>query len=249
MSSEAEDQTATIRRLEKSVTNLKRTTLALGGVMVLGVTAAFNQASPDILRAKGIIIEDAEGRARILIGAPTPIVPERLRTDPARYEEAFGEQLGSAARDVGRLRNNGVGILVLDENGQDRVAIGSPLPDPLNGRRIGDMTGLSFHAANGIERGGIGHMTNAETGLDRSGIGVDSVDGEGAILVADADGTNGLVVLDGQDQGLLFVGRAPGDGVVGDGQPRTRFGLFTRDQAGAGIFVGSGSNGVETTGH
>lgn len=236
-----------IRQLEKSVKGLRAMTLALGGLLTIVVTAGFTETAPDILRARGLIIEDAEGRARILIGAPMPTVPERLRTNPARYEEAFGEQLGRHAANVGNLRNGGVGILVLDENGHDRVAFGSPLPDPLNGRRIGDMTGLTFHAANGIERGGIGHMTNAETNLDRSGVGLDSIHGEGALLVADSDGTNGLVVVEDEGSRLMFVGRAPGDGLMGDGRARTRFGLLTRDQSGQGIYVGADSSGVEQT--
>ncbi|MBN8552857.1 MAG: hypothetical protein J0L52_08180 [Caulobacterales bacterium] len=234
-----------IRELEKSVRGLKVATFALGGLLMIVATAGFTNSGSDILRARGLIIEDAEGRARILIGAPLPSVPERLRTDAGRYDEAFGQQLGRYAADVGNLRNDGVGILVLDENGHDRVALGSPIPDPLNGRRIGNMTGLSFHAADGVERGGIGQLINEETGLDRSVIGLDSVHGEGAVLMADSDGTNGLVVAEDDGGRLLFVGRAPGDGLLGDGHTEARLGLLTRDQSGQGIYVGANSDGVE----
>ena len=128
------------------------------------------------------------------------------------------------------------------------MALGSSIPDPLNGRRIGQASGLSFHAPDGIERGGIGHLFNPETGLDRSSMGLDSPHGEGAILLADADGTNGLAIMDGDSGAMAFFGRALSDGVISTGDGKTRLGALVRNQSGEGVYVGLGASGVEPLG-
>ena len=40
-------------------------------------------AKPSVLRTRGLIIEDDQGRARVLLGAPFPKVGNRLRQDDA----------------------------------------------------------------------------------------------------------------------------------------------------------------------
>ncbi|WP_221740837.1 hypothetical protein, partial [Streptomyces sp. RP5T] len=73
-------------RLTRQVRRLNLVVAGLGGMLILVMGAAFVSGHPGVIRTRGIIVEDAEGRARILIGAPAPTVPERLRTSPARYE-------------------------------------------------------------------------------------------------------------------------------------------------------------------
>lgn len=226
-------------RLHRQVRRLNLAVVILGGTLVVVMGAAFSAQHSNLIRTRGIIVEDSEGRPRILIGAPTPVVAERLRTNPERYEEAFGLTLGTHAAGVGNLRNDAYGVLILDERGHDRVALGSPVPDPLNGRRIGAASGLSFHNQNGVERGGIGHMSNAETGLDRSILGLDGPEGEGALLVADSDGTNGLVVMDPQNGRMMFAGRSRPGGLLSEKDDRVRLGLTTRDADQSGTYVGA----------
>lgn len=62
--------------------------------------------SDAVLRIRGLVIEDASGHDRILIGAPVPGVNGRKRQDDT------------------------VGVIVLGENGNDRVVLGAPLPAP-----------------------------------------------------------------------------------------------------------------------
>jgi hypothetical protein len=120
------------------------------GVMFFSLHSHFSSTqSNGVLRVKGLIVEDGEGRERILIGAPVPVVSGRKRRDGA------------------------VGLLVLGENGADRIAIGAPYPDPQSqgkvSDRIGRGAGLVFDDANGDERGGFGVMDNdgrATFGLD-----------------------------------------------------------------------------------
>ncbi len=87
----------------------------------------------DILRVKGLVIEDSQGRPRIIMGAPAPKVAGRKRVDEL------------------------VGIAYLDESGADRLTFGqSPdpmTPDGIKPRRVGG-AGILIHDKEGIERGG-----------------------------------------------------------------------------------------------
>ncbi len=238
-----------IQALTASVRRLKKVVLLMGAALVALPVAAFTVRDAEIIRVKGIIVEDAEGRARILIGAPAPQVEERIRTNPERARAVWGESGETGGRNArnyqwARLRNDAVGMLILDENGHDSVALGSPVPDPLNGRRIAPSNGLSFHNANGVERGGMGYMYDPARGIDRTTLGLDSASGEGAGLIADKDGTNGLWA-NGPGGAVLFSGLTQPNGLFAAGD-QARLGLLVRNGDRSGTFVGAGSTAVET---
>ncbi|HNU88398.1 MAG TPA: hypothetical protein PKJ94_08910 [Ferruginibacter sp.] len=71
-----------------------------------------------VLRARGIVIVDDEGRERILIGAPLPAARNRVRTDTARVRSLWAHKFGNASQymkwyqDYDHQSN---GILILDE--------------------------------------------------------------------------------------------------------------------------------------
>jgi len=96
--------------------------------------------SGQVLRVRGLIVEDAEGKPRILLGAPVPKVAGRKRQD------------------------DNTGIILMGENGADRIAIGVPTPPPqMGGRvahRISPGAGLVLDDPNGNERGGIAVLDN-----------------------------------------------------------------------------------------
>ena len=232
-----------IQDLKRSVRGLKRLVGVLGMALLAIPVAAFTLREADILRVKGIIIEDDQGRARILIGAPAPQVTERVRTNPELARAAWGESGTRVYWDT--LNNDTFGMLILDENGHDRVAVGGPVPDPLNGTRIAPMYGLTFHNQEGIERGGGGHMFSTAAGVDRASMGLDSQHGEGAGLIADNDGTAGLWVNDSNNSRLLFSGFATKDGLIGT-KDQDRLGLLIRNPDQTSTFVGAGSTGVES---
>ena len=48
---------------------------------ILLINREGSPARDELIRTKGIVIEDSQGKPRILIGAPVPFVPERIRTD------------------------------------------------------------------------------------------------------------------------------------------------------------------------
>src|SRR6266853_5716630 len=118
-----------IIRLQKQIKRLE-VCVALLGIAVLALTAtAFDAAEShnQVLRARGLIIEDNEGRERILIGSPIPTAKNRVRTDLERVKAIWGKQMPPVYADLYKTYDNTTnGILVLDANGFDRIAIGDP---------------------------------------------------------------------------------------------------------------------------
>ncbi len=111
------------------------------------------QARPDtILRAQGLVITDAQGRDRILIGAPVPASKDRTRKDDASD-----------------------GIIFLGKTGADRLAVGQ-MPAPFIGgksykrRGENDNYGMTLYDTKGSERGGMGFLAPGRVGiaLDRA---------------------------------------------------------------------------------
>lgn len=223
--------------LKRSTRRLKLAVLGLSGGFAVLVAGGFAPPDDGIIHARGIIIEDSAGRARIVLGAPAPEVPERLRTNRDKWQNAFSWLYSDGdISPMKGLRNDVFGLLVLDENGQDRVAIGGPIPDPLNGRRIGEAYGLSFHDHDGIERGGFGLLKNEETGLDRVGLGLDGRDGEGVIILVDGDGTAGLVANDNKQGKRMFTGVVPAGSIVSPKGTERRIGTVLTTQDGDETF-------------
>jgi hypothetical protein len=99
---------------------------------------------PGVLRARGIVVEDEQGRARILIGAPIPSGNGRKRTDPAS------------------------GLVFLGPDGADRVQLGDVGGPQMGGKinpRQSAATGLMVNDVDGDERGGFGVFANGQVGF------------------------------------------------------------------------------------
>lgn len=137
-----DEQLRLLQRVEVLERKLRRQrSLLLAGMAAIGLfflgnpVTAFNDDSPNVVRARGLIIEGADGKPRIMIGAPIPDLTGRQR------------------------RDSFTGILYLDENGHDRLTFGKkPDPQTAHGiveRRVGGV-GILLHDKNGIERGAYG---------------------------------------------------------------------------------------------
>ncbi len=130
----------------------------------------------DVLRIKGLIVEDAAGRPRILIGAPVPAVPERKRQDPAS------------------------GLVLLGETGFDRLQIGGVGGPQMGGvvqKRVAEATGLMVCDEEGDERAGFGHFANGQVGW-----GLDYEGGEAIVAAVLPDqGLAGIMLNAEVDQG------------------------------------------------
>lgn len=207
-----------LARLRRDVRLLKAYALALTAAALVGGLAAFGRAAPtdQVLRARGLVIVDAAGRERILIGAPVPAARNRLRTDTARVRREVAPQFGGVPADAylryyRDYRHAVNGILVLDERGVDRLAFGDSVPDPNIGRRIGPSTGLVLNDARGFERTGYGVLT--VEGKDRVVLGLDAKGDEAVVLSVNDSGPAGLSVRSSGRS--LFVGSAPAGQVPG----------------------------------
>ena len=208
---------------------------AYAALMTVAMAVLFFRSGTEadgVLRARGLIIEDDAGRERILIGAPIPEAANRVRTDTARLREAWGprfaefrdgymEEYMSYYQDFNHSTN---GILILSEDGFDRIALGDPKPDPSVGMRIGPSTGMVINDAEGFERMGYGLLDIDGTyrvtlGLDSNGsteglvLFLDDLTGEVGVSVGDrgdriflgkASAGHGLSSLPDPFQGLLF---------------------------------------------
>jgi len=197
--------------LNNDLKKLKRFTrikdiLFVMSLLILATIFSLNFKDNKVIRVQGIIVEDKNGKERILIGAPIPFAKNRARTDTIKIKETWGKRFGKNYmgwyKDYNHLAN---GLVILDENGWDKVIVGDPAPDPIIGKRIGNSTGIIINDKQGLERTGYGILD--VDGEDRVVLGLDKSNGtEGATLSVMPDGTTGLN-LNSEEQSI-FIGKA-----------------------------------------
>jgi hypothetical protein len=191
------EQDSRLHSLEKKVLLL----MVLCAVLVTALCAVVVQSSitrvkaaedAKVLRLKGLIIEDEQGRARILLGAPFPAVQERSRKD-----------------------EGGADLVFLDEQGHDRFRVGEVLPAEPGFHRMGSAYGATILDTQGNERGGMGFLSDGKN-FNRAVIALDRPynpnvpsDAWGA-FVDDKSGFAGTVYMyqpvDGRDQEGITLG-------------------------------------------
>ena len=198
-----------IEKLERDLRRLKLYAFLLTAALMWLVLAGF-QSKPDnhgILRTRGLIIEDQTGRERILLGAPIPPATNRVRTDLTRVKEIWAKRFPKEyMKWYQAYRHDMNGLLILDEKGFDRVAVGDPVPDPNIGKRIAPSTGIEINDEQGFERSGYGLLKVQDR--YRVVLGLDSAKGtEGLTLALFDDGPIGLGVHDSDR--TLYLGTAP----------------------------------------
>jgi hypothetical protein len=140
-----------------------------------GVLAA---ESPQILHLRGLVIEDDQGRARILLGSPFPVVADRQRHDATATAMVF-----------------------LDEQGHDRFSIGEKMPPQIDGEiprnyaKLSTGFGLTLYDQFGNDRGGMGFLSNGSS-ISRVVFGLDRPKGDAiGAIVDDTTGYAGLVAM------------------------------------------------------
>ena len=183
---------------------------AYAAIMTVTLVVLFfrsGTATDGVIRARGLIIEDAAGRERILIGAPVPEAANRVRTDEARVREVWAPRFPDSYMDFYQDYSHETnGMLIISEDGFDRLALGDPVPDPNIGKRISPSTGMVINNAEGFERTGYGMLPvdggyNVSLGLDTDRI------QEGLVLILEDDGPRGVLIGTGPDR--IFLGSAP----------------------------------------
>ena len=161
--------------------------------------------SSDVIRTRGIVIVDAQGRERILIGAPIPASRDRIRSDFDKAKTAWGSRYPDFEW-YRALEHSTNGILLLDERGYDRIVLGDPDPDPNIGKRIAPVSGIAVNDQDGFERTGWGYFAS----LNRTVLGVDTPGGsEGVMIGVLDDSTAGVMVMEGGPS--IFLGNAGPD--------------------------------------
>ncbi|HVS11883.1 MAG TPA: hypothetical protein VMS76_18600 [Planctomycetota bacterium] len=198
--------------LERRMERLERRLRFFQGALLLGLAGLVayacaglphtqpGGAASDLLRVRGLILVDEQGRERIAIGAPWP-------------------SLGGRASQA-----QGVGMLIVDEAGVDRISVAAPAPDPPGGgKRIATANGMTWFDQQGKERGGVGYLDNG-----RSLLVLDNKEGEGAGVFAFDSGYVGMGLMRrGQFRALMEFDPATGTSglVLSDdqGRPRVRF--------------------------
>lgn len=170
-------QPPSIEALERTLARVERrlrwTQLACGtSLLVVALTlglASFARPTADVLRVRGLVVEDAQGKARILIGAPIPRVDERKREDAAE------------------------GFVLIDASGSDRLQLGHVGGPQMGGKvqgRVAAASGLMVCDAGGNERAGFGYLANGQVGW-----GLDYEGGEAIVAAVMPDqGMAGIVI-------------------------------------------------------
>jgi hypothetical protein len=150
-----------IAELEKKTFRLRLLCgLQLGLLLLMWLSTVSSQqvearGSASVLRAKALVIEDQQGRPRILLGAPFPNVKARKRQDSTTTSMVF-----------------------LDAEGHDRLTLGEEPEPQVDGKvlttihRIAPGFGVVIHDGDGNERGAFGWLANGRAliTLDRPGL-------------------------------------------------------------------------------
>lgn len=206
--------------------------ILLAGSLVLIVVSQFlfsfkDKEGDKIIRAKGIVIVDDNGRERILIGAPLPSAHNRVRTDTARVRALWSKRFGNPNQYMKwyqSYNHQANGILVLDEEGYDKVCLGDGVPDANIGQRIGKQTGLIFCDNKGFERGGIGVLNVGEK-QNRVVMALDGENGTDATGISVMeDGETGFFA--GGKGYRIFLGASPADSYT----PEPLFGMVVNQK-------------------
>ncbi|MEO5831580.1 MAG: hypothetical protein ABIQ36_13530 [Rhodanobacter sp.] len=145
--------------------------IALAALSFLRKPAAPSKPDP-ILRAQGLVITDAQGHDRILIGAPVPASADPTRTD-----------------------DRSDGIIFLGSTGADRLTLGQVLTTHVNGKSYkrpdnDDNYGMTLYDTKGSERGGMAFMGPGRVGiaLDRATPPYEAI----GLMVDDAENFSGM---------------------------------------------------------
>jgi len=140
-----------LQHLQRQITWL-RAGLIIALLLIVGLALMLFVHQPQgVIRTHGIVIVDAQGRERILIGAPVPTTTERTRKNAETQS-----------------------IVFLGADGADRLILGQAPGPYINGKaypRIGDAYGFVLHDEKGNERGGFAYLNigRVALGLDRPG--------------------------------------------------------------------------------
>jgi hypothetical protein len=209
-----------VQQLEQQVQALQRTVRRLTALVVLvscGILAAALAPQDSVLTVRGLVVTDASGRERVVLGAPMSATTE----DPKLAEAT--------------------GVAILDSLGQMSVALGAQNPLVLEGGRMGTRIAASagltiYDPRDGKERGG---MSAFEDGRANLCLDYDESQKEAACLSVAPGDQYAAVILNGTpgepqyDRVVMFVGADGGGSIKVFGGGENNGGVMMR--AGSGM--------------
>lgn len=123
-----------LKQLQELKNRYKKLKLFLVGFICIGLIGVlsfgFTRTNKfDLIRAKGIIIEDENGKDRILIGAPIPYSKDRVRTDTNQVRKYFASDIypkdpNKYMEWYKKYRHSAFGMVVLNDKGIDVMQLG-----------------------------------------------------------------------------------------------------------------------------
>ncbi|MBK7636483.1 MAG: hypothetical protein IPJ13_21060 [Saprospiraceae bacterium] len=167
----------------------------------------------DVIRVKGIVIEDHQGRDRILLGAPIPYSKDRVRTDTVKVRKYWASQFDNPDQYMDwykKYKNSSNGIVFMNEEGFDEVLVGEKLADANVGVRMFEMSGILFNNKKGWERAGA-VVNTLDNGKTRQGFGVDDDSGEAMHMMTLEDGSKALILSDENGSIRIGMSKKPGE--------------------------------------
>lgn len=205
-----------LQKIEIRYKRMRHFFIGFIGITMVGIVS-FGFAKTDkfnLIRAKGIIIEDENGKDRILIGAPVPYSKDRVRTDTNLVRKYFAGDIypkdpNQYMEWYKKYRHSAFGMVVMNEKGIDVMQAGDQLSDPNVGRRIFLPTGILLNNQKGLEVGGFGTHTfddgrsGVALGLDDPGNGREAFH---ALVLS--DGTRALILQDANGKLVLGFGNS-----------------------------------------
>ena len=166
----------------------------------------------DVLRARGLIIEDGEGHRRIVLGDADP------------------------SSSSGATRYSGT-LVFKSKSGQDRILIGQE-PNPLlNGKvypRVAPAWGMLVNAPDGTERGGFGYLDGRGASIS-----IDRPTGDALGMLVDEKNDLSALILNYDNGGK--VGSYPTAMEVGTKGDRAFVEAHNRDGTSAGSLLATGA--------
>lgn len=207
-----------LQKLQEMENRYKRMRQLFIGFFSLTIIGTFGLAFTkndrfDLIRTKGIIVEDANGKDRILIGAPIPQSKDRVRTDTALVRKYFAPDVAKDPNQYmewyKKYRHTAYGMVVMNEKGIDVLQMGDQLSDPNVGRRMFLPTGILLNNQKGMEVGGFGTQTfddgrsGVALGLDDPGNGREALH---AVVLS--DGTRALILQDAKGKLVIGLGNS-----------------------------------------
>jgi hypothetical protein len=200
--------------VEKRYARMKSVVTTLFVLLIISLMSLSfaNNRSKEIIRAKGIIIEDASGRDRILIGSPIPYSKDRVRTDTAMVRKYWASKFRNPDQYMNWYKDyqhTADGMVVMNEKGFDIVQVGDKLSDANVGKRMFRSSGILWNTETGWERGGAGVNTTSD-GKSRPTIGLDDDSGEAMHLICLEDGSKGIIIARGNESIRIGLGKKGG---------------------------------------